>query len=119
VTKTLQTLAVTQQTITATSDELVDHIQEQQSTDPLTGKTILDLAVGKTKLKEVALGLCAMHIKLLTYDGHIWILKNTKLRLKLIKHVYDDITAGHPGCKKTLELLTRNYYFPGIRKFVN
>ena len=36
-----------------------------------------------------------------------------------MKQLHDGITAGHPGREKTLELLTRNYYFPGMRKFVN
>jgi hypothetical protein len=36
-----------------------------------------------------------------------------------MKQLHDDITARHPGREKTFEIQTRNYYFPGMRKFVN
>jgi hypothetical protein len=40
------------------------------------------------------------------------------LRLEVLRQHHDDPLAGHFGVAKTLELLSRNYYFPGMSKFV-
>jgi len=40
------------------------------------------------------------------------------LRVELMQTHHDDPLAGHYGVDKTLELLTRNYYFPGIHSYV-
>jgi hypothetical protein len=40
------------------------------------------------------------------------------LRKTLTKRYHDSLTAGHPGQLKTLELLRRNYYWPGMTVFV-
>ena len=31
---------------------------------------------------------------------------------------HDELTAGHSGCNRTLELLSRNYHLPDTRKYV-
>src|SRR5437773_97728 len=31
---------------------------------------------------------------------------------------HDKLTASHPGCNKTLELLGQNYHLPSTRKYV-
>ena len=40
------------------------------------------------------------------------------LRMSVLQQHHDALLAGHPGVLKTLELLTRNYWFLGIRSFV-
>jgi hypothetical protein len=39
-------------------------------------------------------------------------------RMETLRLVHDDLSAGHFGEKKTYELLTRNYWWPGCRKMV-
>jgi len=41
------------------------------------------------------------------------------VKLRLIHEIHDTPTAGHPGCSKTLELLTRQYYCPKMHKDVD
>ena len=36
----------------------------------------------------------------------------------VIKEVHDQIATGHPGYQKTVSLITRNYYWPELKKLV-
>ena len=59
---------------------------------------------------------------LLLHRGKVYVPKDQSLRLDLIKLHHDMPTAGHPGRWKMLELLTRNYWWPGmtidVKKYV-
>ena len=48
----------------------------------------------------------------------MYVPKDHKLRIEIIKLHHDTPTAGHPGQWKTLELVTRNYWWPGITNHV-
>lgn len=56
---------------------------------------------------------------LLLFRGKVYIPKNIELRRDLVKIHHDSLAAGHPGRWKTLELLSRNYWWPGMSKFMN
>jgi hypothetical protein len=58
------------------------------------------------------------HVKeeLAQFNGLIYI--PTKLRHELVKEFHSTPMHGHQGIGKTLERLTRSYYFPGMRKIV-
>ena len=51
--------------------------------------------------------------------GLIYVPAVDHLKLALLKECHDAPTAGHLGQEKTLELLSRNYYWPKMRTFVN
>jgi hypothetical protein len=51
---------------------------------------------------------------LLLYCGKVYVPKLHKLRMELIKLHHNTLLAGHPGRWKTLELISRNYWWPGI-----
>ena len=53
---------------------------------------------------------------LLLHDNLIYIPDD--LRIELMQMHHDDPLAGHYGVAKTIELLLRNYYFPGIHAYV-
>lgn len=42
----------------------------------------------------------------------------TRLREALIKDIHEAPAHGHQGIDKTIERITRNYYFPGLRRTV-
>ena len=44
----------------------------------------------------------------------MYIPKDHKLRIEIIKLHHDTPSAGHPGQWKTLELITYNYWWPGV-----
>jgi hypothetical protein len=57
--------------------------------------------------------------RLILHRGKIYVPKDKQLRNNIIQRYHDSLTAGHPGRHKTLELVTRNYWWPGITKSVN
>ena len=52
-------------------------------------------------------------------DGQIYILADTEVKLRILEAYYDRKIAGHLGQDKTLELITWNYTWPGMREFIN
>jgi hypothetical protein len=55
---------------------------------------------------------------LLMYKGLIYIPENDALKLEILQECHDAKAAGHLGREKTAELISRNYYWPKMWKFV-
>jgi hypothetical protein len=51
---------------------------------------------------------------ILLFQEKVYVLKNEQLQCKIIKLHYDTPVAGHLGQWKTLEMVTHNYWWPGI-----
>jgi len=71
-----------------------------------------------TRDGKIALGLYDENSGLLMYDGLIWIPDNNTLRLCILRDHHDAQAMGHPGRARTLELVSRNFYWPGLRKYI-
>lgn len=56
---------------------------------------------------------------LLLFRGKFYVPNNSLLRKELVRWHHGVPVAGHPGRAKTLELLSCNYWWPGMTKFVN
>ncbi|KAF8750517.1 hypothetical protein RHS01_09317 [Rhizoctonia solani] len=56
-----------------------------------------------------------MEAGLLFYQGRIVVPDVDSLRTDLLRIFHDSPLAGHPGRQQTLELVLRNYYWPGIQ----
>ncbi|QRW22602.1 Retrotransposable element Tf2 protein [Rhizoctonia solani] len=56
-----------------------------------------------------------MEAGLLFYQGQIVVPDAGTLRTDLLRIFHNSPLAGHPGRQQTLELVLRNYYWPGIR----
>ncbi|KAF8687099.1 hypothetical protein RHS03_09998, partial [Rhizoctonia solani] len=56
-----------------------------------------------------------MEAGLLFYQGQIVVPDVGTLRTDLLRIFHNSPLAGHPGRQRTLELISRNYYWPGIR----
>jgi hypothetical protein len=56
---------------------------------------------------------------LLLHQGKIYVPKDKQLQNDIIQRYHNSLSARHPGRHKTLELVTRNYWWPGITKSVN
>ncbi|QRW17417.1 Retrotransposable element Tf2 protein [Rhizoctonia solani] len=52
---------------------------------------------------------------LLWYRGKLVIPDNEPLKDRLLREFHDSPLAGHPGQQRTLELLSRNYWWPGMK----
>jgi hypothetical protein len=56
-----------------------------------------------------------MEAGLLFYQGQIFVPDNEDLKKDLIAAFHNSPIAGHPGQQRTLELVSRRYYWPGMR----
>jgi len=56
---------------------------------------------------------------LLLHKGLIYIPEtpSSSLRMDILREYHDAPLVGHPGIARTIELITRNYWFPGINSF--
>jgi RNase H-like domain found in reverse transcriptase/Reverse transcriptase (RNA-dependent DNA polymerase)/Integrase zinc binding domain/Chromo (CHRromatin Organisation MOdifier) domain/Integrase core domain/Retroviral aspartyl protease len=55
---------------------------------------------------------------LILRNGLIYIPEDPKIKLQILQSRHDSRTSGHLGHEKTLELITRDYYWPRMRQFV-
>ena len=51
-------------------------------------------------------------------EGKVYVLKDEELRAEVIQLHYDVPAAGHGGRWKMVELVTRNYWWPGVTRDV-
>jgi transposase InsO family protein len=54
----------------------------------------------------------------LFHKGRIYVPKDAELRRRIVAQHHDTKVAGHPGRWKTLELVTRNYWWPQINRYI-
>ena len=54
---------------------------------------------------------------LLLYKNLIYVPQDESIRLELLQEHHDSALAGHYGVDKTYELLSRNYWFPGMLSY--
>ena len=85
----------------------------------LLQKVLKALCEGKTESKLLALRVCENRGGYLWYQKRLYISDYEPLKLRLIQNHYDAPAAGHPGQAKTLELLTRSYYWPRMYRDVD
>ena len=55
---------------------------------------------------------------IVTFQEKIYVPKDESLRGNIVKTHHDSPTAGHPGNYKTLELVARSYFWPGMSREV-
>jgi hypothetical protein len=56
---------------------------------------------------------------LLMFQGKIYVPKDRDLRRCIVKQHHDTHIAGHAGCFKTLELVSRNYWWPQMFRYIS
>ncbi|QRW23612.1 Retrotransposable element Tf2 protein [Rhizoctonia solani] len=77
-------------------------------------KEILHKLQGKEKVTDWEL-----KEGLLWHQGKIFVPKDDTIRNLILESRHNALAAGHPGQARTLELVSRNYYWPSMKKFVN
>jgi len=55
---------------------------------------------------------------LFQFRGKIYVPQNTDLRRRVVLLCHDTKVAGHPGRWKTLELVSRDYWWPQISRYI-
>ena len=93
-------------------ESILSKIRKSKDLDESVVKAVEELK--KSSTKQLRSEEWSEEQGLVLFRGKVYVLKNIKLRLEIIKLHHDTPIAGHPGQWKTLELVTRNYWWPGI-----
>ena len=56
--------------------------------------------------------------RVLQFRGKIYVPRNADLQRRVVSLCHDTKIAGHPGCWKTLELVSRNYWWPQMSRYI-
>jgi len=68
----------------------------------------------KAKIKKLRGNEWKIEEELVLNEGKVYVLKDEELRAEVIWLYHDVPTAGHRGRWKTVELVTRNYWWLGV-----
>jgi hypothetical protein len=55
---------------------------------------------------------------IILYKGQVYVPKHEELRWDIVKKYHDNVAIGHPGRWKTYELVSREFWWPGMSTFV-
>lgn len=86
-------------------EAVLEFIQRDHSITP---------ALVKAKFKDYKL-----QVELLLYNGKIMVPDDENIKRDLVTYFHDSPLAGHPGRNQILKLVSRNYYWPGMKALVN
>jgi len=70
----------------------------------------------KAKVKELRGNEWKIEGELVSKEGKVYMPKDEELRAEVIQLHHDILIAGHEGRWKTVELVTRNYWWPGVTR---
>ena len=96
--------------------ELVEKIKKARSKDKDVVRVVEEMK--KAGVRELRGNEWKLEENLVLKEGKVYMLKNKELRAEVIRLHYDVPAAGYGGKWKTVELVTRNYWWPGVTKDV-
>lgn len=98
-----------------TDELLMDRIKKCKNRDESVVKAFRELG----KLQGVLHGAeWAEEEDVVLWNGKIYVPLDPQLRHDILHNHHDTPIVGHPGRWKTLELVTRNFWWPGISRYV-
>jgi hypothetical protein len=102
---------------TGIDTELKQAIREAIETDRLTRQRLKDILLNGPH--DITKGLQEWNLEdgLILYKGLVYVPNNKNLKRKVIQQYHDGI-MGHLGEWKTIELITRDFWWPGITTFI-
>ena len=102
--------------LTGLEKKLLKKIRESKEYDETVIKAVEELRNSNSKKIE---GQEWEHEQgLILFRGKVYVPKNMELRRQIVEAHHDTPVAGHPGRWKTLELVSRNYWWPGISRYI-
>ena len=96
--------------------ELVEKIKKARSKDKDVVRVVEEMK--KAGVRELRGNEWKLEENLVLKEGKVYMLKNKELRAEVIRLHYDVPAAGYGGKWKTVELVTRNYWWPGVTRDV-
>jgi hypothetical protein len=99
-------------------EELVKQIRESKAFDK-------ELVEAIERLKDRALTALKWGLEewntesgLILFRGKVYVPKDPELRQRIVELHHDSLPTGHPGRWKTYELVSWNYWWPGMSVFI-
>ena len=92
--------------------DLVEKIKKARSKDEDVVRVVEKMK--KAGVKELRGNEWKIEGELVLKEGKIYVPKDEELRVEVIRLHHDVPAAGHGGRWKTVELVTRNYWWPGV-----
>ena len=96
--------------------DIIEKIKKARGKDEEVVRIVEEMK--KTKVKELRGEEWKIEGDLVIKEGKIYVPKDTELRAEVIWLHHNVLTAGHGGRWKTVELVTRNYWWLGVMRDV-
>lgn len=90
----------------------------KQITEDLPGDTHFGPIFQGAKNTPDVEGIYTVADDLLFYKGLICVPDSNDIKRKILEEYHDAPAAGHFGIAKTFEIVSRNYYWPSMRKYI-
>jgi len=107
---------VMEQLIEGPEEEIVKRIKEARDKDKKVIKVVEEMK--KAGVKMLRDEEWQIEEGLVLKEERVYVPKDEKLRVEIIWLHYDTLIAGYGGQWKMVELVTRNYWWPGVTKEV-
>jgi len=96
--------------------EILEKIKKARSKNKDIVRVVEEMK--KANVKELRRNKWQIEGELLLKEEKIYVLKDKELRVEIIQLHHDVLAAGHGGRWKTVELVTRSYWWPGVTREV-
>ena len=94
--------------------DMLEKIKKARSKDKEIAKVVKEMK--KMGVKELRGNEWQIEGDLVLKKGKVYVLKDEELRAEVIQLHHDVLAVGHGERWKTVELVTRNYWWPGITR---
>jgi len=94
--------------------DIIEKIKKARSRNKDVVKVVEEMK--KARVKELRGEEWKVEGELVIKEGKIYVLKDEELRVEIIQLHHDVLAAGHGGRWKTVELVMRNYWWPGVTR---
>ena len=105
-------------TLSAISTQNNKHIIQALAKDKVAQEIIKALQSNQQKHHVVPLGECKYMDSLLFVRDLLYVSDDPEIQLRILRSCHDHPAAGHPGQANTYELVTRDYWWPKMRKTI-
>ena len=96
--------------------EMLEKIKKARSKDKDVVRVVEEMK--KVGVRELCGNKWQIEGELVLKEGKVYVPKDEELRVKVIRLHHDVLAAGHGGRWKTVELVTRNYWWPEMTRDV-
>ena len=97
---------------------LLQKIRKCTEREPEVAKALETLKAAPVQLRR---GIEEWNVEdgLVLFRGLVYVPNDKEIRREILELFHDSPPAGHPGRAKTLELISRNYWWPSMTKYVH